>query len=141
MIFWDTSALIRCYEANERSHDRAKNLLLHEKGHAGSVLLRLEAVSGLRRRFGSDRGFYRSLLHAMETSLDYFNLAPVDDRALEKALELIDRHALRAADAIHIAAALLLSKAIGRRQLRFATVDVEQAQAVSAEGLKAIRLE
>ena len=52
MIFWDTSALLRCYEGSQASHGRAKNLLLRERGHCGSALLRIEAVSGIRRRFG-----------------------------------------------------------------------------------------
>jgi predicted nucleic acid-binding protein len=141
MIFWDTSALIRCYEANERSHARAKNLLLHEKGHIGSALIRIEAFSGIRRRLGNDKGNLRSLLTTIEEHLDHFDLSPIDERVLEKGINLVDRHALRAGDAIQLAAAVLLSKDLGRRQMRFATVDAEQAKAASSEGLKVIRLD
>lgn len=141
MIFWDTSALVRCYEANERSHDRAKNLLLKEKGHLGSVLLRIEAVSGVRRRFGRDKGILRSLLRAIDDHLSHFDLSPIDERILDKGIELVDRHALRAGDAIHLSAAVLLARELGRRQMRFATVDAEQAEAASAEGIKVIRLD
>lgn len=140
MIFWDTSALIRCYESNESSHARAKNLLLREKGHGGSILIRIEAMSGIRRRFGRNKGALVPLLKIVNEHLEYFDLSPIDDRVLEKGIALVERHALRAGDAIHLAAAILLSKEVGRRQLRFATVDSEQGNAATAEGLKVIRL-
>ena len=74
MIFWDTSALLRCYEGNQASHGRAKNLLLRERGHCGSALLRIEAVSGIRRRFGRDRAMLASLLKTMRGHVDHFDL-------------------------------------------------------------------
>ena len=141
MIFWDTSALIRCYEAAELGHARAKNLLLREKGHVGSVLIRLEGVSAIRRRFAQDRAMQASLLKFLNEHLDHFDLSPIDTRALEKAIALVDRHSLRAGDALHLAAAVLLAKELGRRQFRFATTDGEQAQAARAEGMKVIRLD
>lgn len=140
MIFWDTSALLRCYEANEPSHVRAKNLLLREKGHVGSALIRLEAVSGIRRRFARDKGMLSTLVRTVRGHLDHFDLAPLEERVLDKAMAVIERHALRAGDALHLASAILLSKDLGRRQFRFATVDDEQGIAASAEGLKVIQL-
>ena len=73
--------------------------------------------------------------------LDHFDLSPLDERVLEKGIELVNHHALRAADAIHLAAAILLARDLGRRQMRFTTVDTEQAKAASAEGLRVIRLD
>ena len=140
MIFWDTSAFLRCYEANQESHPRARNLLLREKGHTASVLIRIEAVSGVRRRFGRDRAILTSLLKSIEGPLERFDLSPIDERVLERGTELVERHALRAGDAIHLAAAVLLSKEFGRRQLRFATVDADQGEAAVAEWLKVILL-
>ena len=84
MIFWYTSALVRYYEANEPSHARAKNLLLREKGHVGSVLIRIEAVSGIRRRFGRDKGMLLSLLKVVQGHLDHFDLSPIDEQVLER---------------------------------------------------------
>ena len=140
MIFWDTSALIRCYEPEEPSYARARNLLLREKGHAGSVLIRLEALSGIRRRFGKSTGQLHALSKLLIQHLEHFDLSPIDDRVLATGIELIERHALRAADALHLAAALLLSKELGRRQFRFATLDHEQADAAGAEHLKVVLL-
>ena len=140
MIFWDTSALIRCYEASEPSHARAKNLLLREKGHGASVLIQIEAISGIRRRFARDKGARASLLKIVTQHLEHFDLSPIDDRVLDNGVALVERHALRASDAIHLAAAILLSKDLGRRHLRFTTVDAEQGIAAVAEGLNVIRL-
>jgi predicted nucleic acid-binding protein len=140
MIFWDTSALIRCYEAGEPSHARAKTLLLREKLHVGSALIRLEAASGIHRRFARDRAMMVPLLRTVDEHLAHFDLSPIGERVLDRGIALIKRHALRAGDAIHLASAILLSKDLGRRQLRFATVDAEQGAAAAAEGLKIIRL-
>jgi predicted nucleic acid-binding protein len=95
----------------------------------------------MRRRFGRDRGTLSALLKALEGHLAYFDLSPVDDRVLDAAILLIERYALRAADALHLAAAVLLSRDIGRRQLRFATLDAEQAAAATAAGLRVLRLD
>jgi len=46
-------------------------------------------------------------------------------------------HHLRSADALHVAAAFLLSKELGRG-LRFVTSDVEQAAAARSEKLRVI---
>lgn len=140
MIFWDTSALLRCYEGSQASHARAKNLLLRERGHCGSALLRIEAVSGIRRRFGRDRAILASLLKIMNGHVDHFDLQPVDAAVLERGIALVERHAIRAGDAIHLASAVLLSRDLGRRNVRFASADREQANAASAEGLKVIGL-
>jgi predicted nucleic acid-binding protein len=141
MIFWDTSALLRCYEGDQASHARARNLLLRERGHCSSALLRLEAVSGIRRRFGRDRAKVASLLRTVNAHIDHFDLQAIDEAVLEKGIPLVERHGLRAGDAIHLASALLLARDLGRRHIRFASVDREQTLAASAEGLKVIKLE
>ena len=140
MIFWDTSALIRCYEPEEPCHERARNLLLREKGHAGCVLIRLEALSGIRRRFGRNAAQAGFLTRLVSEHLKHFDLSPIDDRVLGAGMLLVERHALRAADALHLGAALLLSRELGRRQFRFATLDREQAEAARAERLKVLLL-
>lgn len=140
MIFWDTSALLKCYDASETDHRRALNLLLREKGHLGCALLRLETISGLARRSGSDRALRDSIIARAEDQLSAFDLVPVDEELLEAGIRLAIKHSLRAADSLHLAAALQTARQIGRRTLHFATSDAEQASAAAGERLKVLRL-
>lgn len=141
MIFWDTSALIRAYGALEPGHARAKNLLLREKGHKASVLIWPETVSGIVRKLGADRRVRESLLNLFEDHLKHFDVIPLDEGQIAFSVKLVRKHALRAADALHLAAALSLSGELGRSRLRFATGDAHQAKAAKAEGLKVIQVE
>jgi predicted nucleic acid-binding protein len=117
MIFWDTSALLKCYNVSETHHERAINLLLREKGHQGCALLRLETISGLVRRSGSDRALRDAVIARVEDQLKVFDLVPVDEALLELGIRLAIRHSLRAADSLHLAAALQTARAVGRRKL------------------------
>jgi predicted nucleic acid-binding protein len=139
MIVWDTSALIKCYGL-EADHERAVNLLTRERGHAGCVLLRLETTSALSRRIGSGRALRDSLIGRAEDHLKLFDLLPLDSRLLDLGIRLILKHSLRATDSLHLAAAILLAREVGRRKLHFATADAEQAEAAAAENLKVLAL-
>jgi predicted nucleic acid-binding protein len=140
MICWDTSALLRCYEENQPSYGHAKNLLLREKGHVASALIRVETASGIQRRFSRDKARLDSLRTLLEAHLKEFDLLPVVDRVLDLGIRLVKKHALRAGDAIHLSSALLHSQEIGKRNFRFATLDREQADAARKEGLKVVLL-
>ncbi len=140
MIFWDTSAIVKCYAALEADHARAKNLLLGSTGHAASVLLRPEATSALVRRSGSDRRLRDSLLELLAEHLRHFHIMAIDDHQIDVAVRLIRKHSLRGADGVHLAAAASLATAAGRRGFHFATADLPQAKAATAEGLRVIVL-
>jgi hypothetical protein len=90
MIFWDTSALLRCYDEEEPTHPRAKNLLLEERGHKGSSLLSLEAMSGIVRRLKS-RKPRKDLLGLVKSHLQHFDLVPLDQPQVERAARLVER--------------------------------------------------
>ena len=140
MIFWDTSALIKSYGTLEPAHERAKNLLVGEKGHKGSSLLWPETVSGIVRKLGTNRRVRDSLLALFEGHLKHFDLVPITEDQIELSVKLVRKHRLRAADAIHLAAALLLSRVIGRKRMRFVTADAVQADAAHGERLRVIEL-
>jgi predicted nucleic acid-binding protein len=59
---------------------------------------------------------------------------------VDRAARLIDRHGLRAADALHVAAALTLASEIGRKSLRFLSADQEQMDAALFKGLRLLHL-
>lgn len=138
MIFWDSSALVRCYFAREEGHTRANNLLFSEHGHQGSVLILPEATSAIVRKLGPDRRLRDSILRILDEHLKQFNLLPLDDAQIDRAVLLIRRHGLTAADAIHLSAAVALAREIGRSRFRFATADRAQAAAAGAEGLRVV---
>ena len=138
MIFWDTSALIRPYGALEPGHARAKNLLMREKGHKASVFIWPETVSGIVRKLGADKRVRESLFNLFEGHLKHFDLIPLDESQVGISVALIRKHGLRAADSLHLAAALSLSREIGKGRIRFATSDSHQAKAAKGEGFRVL---
>ena len=137
MIFWDTSALVRCYARHERGHDRAANLLGSNERHAGSVLLLPEVAGALRRLAGPNRALGDRMLRSMREDLLGFELVPADLAPAELAADLAGRLGLRGADALHVATAVLVAREF-RRGFRFVTSDAEQAAAARAEKLRVV---
>ena len=140
MTFWDASAFVMAYVPLERDHARAASLLRSEPRHAGTVLLRPEATSALVRRHGRDVVTRDRVLALMDVHLKDFDLYPVDDGLLDRAVVLIRRRALRSADAIHLAGAVRIARDLPRAPIRFVTADTEQARPARAAGLRLIRL-
>ena len=137
MIFWDTSAIVRCYARLEPGHGRAVNLLASRERHAGSVLLLPEAAGALARFAGSDRALRDKILKAMRSHLSEFDLLPADIAQAELAAHFAVEHGLKGADALHVAGACLLVREL-RRGLRFVTSDMHQAAAARSEKLSVI---
>lgn len=138
MIFWDTSALVRCFATGEPGYERARNLLLGDRNPHACTLIRAEAVGAIARGLRPDRRRAEAVLGTLESTLKHFTFVPVDDRLLEAAVRIIRKHLLRGADGVHLSAALMLRRELGRRHFRFATGDLEQAGAAREEGLRVI---
>jgi predicted nucleic acid-binding protein len=139
-MFWDTSALIRCYSPLEPGHARARNFLLAEQGHRASAFIVPELVSAVVRRLSRDKRNREALLKAIDEELAYFDLASVDEEHLKVSTRLIRIHSLRAGDALHLASATILAKGLGSRRMPFLTADREQAAAARAEKLKVFEI-
>jgi predicted nucleic acid-binding protein len=135
-MFWDTSALIRCYAPLEPGHARARNFLLAERGHRASAFIVPEVVSAVVRKLGRDKRNREALLKTIGEHLAYFDLVTIDEEHLKVTSRLIRSHFLRAADALHLASAILLARGLGKRRMPFLTADAEQARAARAEKLK-----
>ena len=138
MIFWDTSALVKAYFEPEPGHARARNLLLGSEPQCASTLILPEAAGAITRRAGRNIRLRDAVLNLLEEHLEGMNLTPMSEPDIGLSLKLIRRHSLRGADAVHLAAALLLSKERGNRKFRFITADAEQAAAARAEGLRVL---
>lgn len=139
-MFWDTSALVRCYDPGEPDHGRARNFLLAERAHEASAFIVPELVSAVVRKLGRDKRNRDALLRTIDDHLAFFDLSAVAEAHLEEAARLIKKYSLRAADALHVASALILRKELSRRSLAFLTADREQAEAARGERLKVFEL-
>jgi predicted nucleic acid-binding protein len=138
VIFWDASALVRCFTTAEPGHARVRQWLFSSEEHHGSALLRPEVTSAIVRRLGKDRRGTEKTLGWLEDSLAGMSLLPVGEGPLQGSVGLIRKHSLTAADAIHLATAVLHGRELGRRGFRFATCDARQAEAARAEGLRVL---
>jgi len=135
-MFWDTSALVRCYDAGEPGHTRAMNFLLAERVHEASAFIVPEVTSAVVRKLGRDRRNRDAFLRTIDGHLSFFDLSAVAEGHMGEAVRLTKKYSLRAADALHVASALILRKELGRRSLAFLTADRQQAEAARGERLK-----
>jgi uncharacterized protein len=114
-IFWDTSALAKRYVAEE----------------PGSTLVRAACDPSAELTVDDrDAGWQLFVAHMRRQ----YQLLTLTEAMWRSAESLLFRHSLKAADAIHLASALLVH-ANGVPDLQFWTADRQQAQAAQAEGL------
>ena len=139
MIVWDTSALVRCFQAREPGHARAAGLLRQRVRHAASTLLGVETAAALVRFYRQDKARLRETLDDFDEIAKALYWCEIDERVLRRARAAVERHGLRGSDAIHLATALHLAAAAGRRGLHLATTDLELIRAAKAEGLRVLR--
>lgn len=131
MLFIDTSALLRRYLA---SGDRplVVEAMNQDEIWCGSALARTETLMGLHQ-VALDAGQHELMRRAFRDDWDSVVEIPVDDRCLARAAEIGARYRLRAADAIHLAAADRLPAPIS-----FLTLDRRQIPAAADLGFRVI---
>ena len=138
MIYYlDSSALVKRYVA-ESGSARIKELVEGDANIAVSWLALPETLAAVVRRAkgGSisieDLASIKAQLHR---DMQRFMIVEVSDAPVEGVEALIDRHALRGADSIHLATALWLKKAT-KSPVVFVASDHELLTAAHAERLK-----
>lgn len=148
-FYFDSSALVKYYII-EAGTAWVRNLidsrLDEEWAHAisTSALTWAEVISAFARRHRMGEiaaHLYRALTarFLQEARLRYGRLR-VNDAVIEAAVELIQRHPLRAYDAVQLATALILNSALiadTLPPLTFVSADDVLCQAARAEGLLA----
>src|SRR5829696_9091903 len=130
-VFFDTSALTKRYVEEEKSTE-VRALCAEAAALGVSVLVLPEMVSTLCRlvregRLSSDN--YRSLRSALQVDLSDADLCDLSQDAFEQTLRCLERHPLRALDALHVGSALVYQPDL------FVTADRRQAEAADREGL------
>lgn len=134
ILYIDTSALIKAYVTEDASED-VLALMGEADVVATSRLAYPEATAALARRGREGHLAAPALARAMEAlraQRREFLTIELDE---DSAVALVLRHPLRAADALHLAAALEVAATAGEAHLVFACYDRRLNEAAQAEGL------
>ena len=140
-MYFDTSALIKIFILEKGSED-AQRLSQDHVPPATAAIAYAEIYSGVNRR---KREGYLSAHQYTRVSRrfeEYWTTSihvELTQEVLALAKALLERHPLRAFDAIHLASALILQKGI-REPLPFAAADSRLLDAASAEHLTPWRI-
>ncbi|MFN8511395.1 MAG: type II toxin-antitoxin system VapC family toxin [Thermomicrobiales bacterium] len=140
--FLDSSALLKRYVVEPGSR-WIRALTSPAVGHELFVaaIVRVEAVSALARRRREGRLSAlgaRNLRLLIERQIGRCIVAEANDAVLQRACDLLERHALRAYDAVQLASALESNDRLQARALApitFVSADQRLLAAASAEGL------
>ncbi len=136
MIYLDTSALIKRFLA-EPGSPRVYSLLTSEPGVATAKIAYAEAYGALARkqRAGDlSRAQYALAARRFEEEWQVLTRIDLHDEILVLARDLIQRHPLRGLDAIHLASAISLKRAL-HEDITFAAADAQLLRAAKAERL------
>ncbi|MEA2572363.1 MAG: uncharacterized protein QOI24_4364 [Acidobacteriota bacterium] len=136
MKFWDSSALFPLIIEDVHTL-RAQRILSQDDSIVSSFITPVEISSSIwRRRHAkllSQEADYAADLRFAALSNRWVTLGEIVD-VTDVALSVVSRHALRAGDAIQLAAALVASAELSNRPLDFVTFDNRLATAARAEG-------
>ena len=136
MIYFDTSALIKLFVLEKGSKD-AQRLSRDHVPVATATIAYTEMYSGFNRRKReghlSARQYTRLSRQFEEHWTTYIRIE-LTQEVLASAKVLLERHPLRAFDAVHLASAISLQKGV-REPLQFAAADIRLLDAASAEHL------
>jgi len=141
--YLDASALVKLYVA-ETGSAWLQSLIIPEAGHLllTSRITLIEVASAIARR--RREGYlpppdYADALQALRyDALTRYSLIEVSTEVSNLAMDLVDRHPLRAYDALQLASALLANQALcltALSPLTFLSSDNRLVSAARAEGL------
>ena len=138
--YLDTSALVKIYVEETRSADVRENAQ-QAVGLATSRIAYAEARAAFarkRRERGLSRVGHRSVVKDLDQDWDDYFIVDVSESVVKAAGVLAEGHALRGADAIHLASAVTLSRQAGE-SVTFLCFDGRLAAAAAKEGLRIVR--
>ena len=141
--YLETSALTKLY-VRERGTERLLEIAARAKANRLTILTlsQIEFRSAVRRRERNGEipsRIAQELLELFQTHVETrFNLQPVTDAVINVAARLIDRHFLRAFDAIQLAGFVALLQAASAESPTFVCADEELLAAAVRDGLKTL---
>ncbi len=111
LLYLDTSALARLYTL-EPDHEKVRAAQAAANGDITHVITYVElhsALAGRRQRKAIGERAYQDALRDIERDWPIFRHVSVDEQLLQEAARLAETHVLRAYDAVHLAAARVVS--------------------------------
>jgi predicted nucleic acid-binding protein len=140
ILYLDTSALVKIYVQETRSADVRENAKQAE-GLATSRIAYAEARAAFarkRREQGLSRADYRSVVDDLDQDWDDYFIVDVSEGLVRAAGILAENHALRGADAVHLASAVTLGKHMSE-SVMFMCFDGRLASAARKEDLRVLK--
>ena len=140
-LYLDTSALVKLYVEEEGS-GTVREAVAGADSVASSAIAYVEARAAFARRRRERRlspAGYRRTLQELEVDWDHYLRVEITSGLIRRAAELVEVHALRAYDAIHLASATLLREHL-QGPIRFACWDSTLLAAARREGLHLVRV-
>lgn len=142
LYYLETSALVKLYVL-EAGTDRLLRIAKASENRLAVLAVSLvEARSAIRRRERArdlDSRTASLILDRLQQHAESrFLRQPVTEVVLDVAMEMIDRYALRAYDAIQLAGCLVVKTAVGPEPLTFVCADQSLLEAAGSELLATI---
>ena len=140
LYYLDTSALVKLY-IREPGTEHLLRLATRSAGHRLAVLslARVEFYSAIRRREREgdiDAALANSLLRRFDQHLETrFVKQILNDSLIDVATGLVDRHGLRAYDAVQLAGCMVLRGVSGQNEPTFVCSDLRLLEVAGAEGI------
>jgi len=133
--YFDSSALVKLYVRESGRPEVLRLLRKHEI--VASAILPIEVRGALRRRAAEnsiDNSRLPAALQQMAADRMQWALLAVSKEVLDRAEQIVARHAVRTLDAIHIASAQEFEARL-RAEVPFVSADRRQTEAAEAAGL------
>lgn len=143
MRYFDTSALVKQYFLQEPGSKTVRELLKTGDKVFTAVLTYTEthAAFARRRREGAlSSQVTRRLALRFDKDWETYDILLLNQDVLSLARQVLYRHPLRSADAIHLASALLLARKTPATGWEFVCADQRLGAAASIEGLQPINV-
>jgi predicted nucleic acid-binding protein len=134
-LYLDSSAIVKVY-VEETSSDRVRELVFEADALLTARITYAEvraAFARCRRERQISLSDLRTLIRMLDGDWGSYSIVEVSDAVVRHAAALSERHALRAYDAVQLAAALTAADAIER--VHFACFDERLARSARQEGL------
>jgi predicted nucleic acid-binding protein len=139
MIYFDSSALVKRY-IEEKGSDKVNALLEEGSMAATSRLTYAEILAAITRRHKAgdiETPAFEKIKKAFKADWKSFTVVEMRREVFEFVDTVIDRHALKGADSLHLSTALWLKQTMNE-DVVFVASDVELLKAAKAEKLRVL---